>query len=307
MKTENLSMKMNSSVFSMSMAFWNEQIKSSSLTSRNVLDSKSKYSPVKYAPKTIRPRPISNDLREEKYVENCSFKSLDESAIKSTSTQPKEYKPIRLEGKLEISLADSVLQCVQTSKQQNKISRTEEDKTKLENKVHFQEIKIDILTLKINELLSLNARRQQGDSVEGLKHTSIRKEPENEVCNAPASNDTVCTFSECVCRLIESKDVAAPLADDSKTTKRTANCSVQTSSDSIISIKYNDRIPSLTSKCKGNERSHKDSRNNFLKHGSDKYCDYLNSHVDPVMKMKRKLNEISKHFSSKNCTCIHRS
>jgi hypothetical protein len=254
---------------------------------------------------------MSNDIKEIKDAEYCSIISSDtscESNINRTSTQLKEYKPIRFDGKLELSLADSVLlPFLETSKQQKETSRKEEDYKELEEKIHFQDIKIEMLMAKIHQLSSANVRRQQEDAVVGPKHTSTRKEPENEVRNAPANNSTACTFPECVCRLIGIENVSTPVVDDSKTTKCTEDRCVQTSFSSIVSIKPNDRIPPSTNKHKGNERSHKDNRNNILKNNISSYCDFLNTNEDPVIVMQRRLDEISKHFGSKKCTCSRKS
>lgn len=225
-KTENLRVKAKSSVFQTKKAFWDQKIKSSSDKLVKVSGCKRKYSPVRNAPKTTSTRSMSCDITSARNPPNTLSEGSDAEYFpvvpseipesNSTCMQPKENKQIGLEGKLAISLVDSVLPYVQTLMQQSGMSKIEADHTKLESNIHLNEIKLYMLMMYINELISIKEKRRLEDAiVESSKFIDSRKESENVGCDTPAVTDSTCTFSECVCRLIESMNVVAQVTNDS--------------------------------------------------------------------------------------------
>uniref|UniRef100_A0A2S2Q1S3 Uncharacterized protein n=1 Tax=Sipha flava TaxID=143950 RepID=A0A2S2Q1S3_9HEMI len=164
--------------------------------------------PANYQPNTLGEGNDAEDF--------CPIISSEMFEINSTRMQSEENRQICLDGELEISLVDSVLPCVQALMQQSEMSKIEADHKKLETKIHLNNIKLYKLMMYINELISINEKHRQTDAtIDDSKYTDSYKESDNVGCNAPAVTDSTCTFPECVCRLIESKNVVTQVANDS--------------------------------------------------------------------------------------------
>lgn len=197
------------------------------------------HGPAKNIIPEIKSSLIRNEIPAKKRLhileETICCDSEEKSSVDQYSSNVNNYhnkeQQVDLGGKLELSLADSMLTCVETI-QENKKSEMFANQVKLEAKMNDYDTKFKTLVCRINELVCNGIKCQLDDTSEVLNCTGkLAVDSKNVSANIPIRgtsdyDQTKCNFEECVCKLIGvNNDIAGNSQNDfSKLSKHTEKC-----------------------------------------------------------------------------------